>query len=48
MIVIRLDLPLKEENDLQTGMGRTVVERELNIKISGDSKKASMRFSILD
>ena len=39
MIVMILDLPVKEENDIQTG--RSVVERELNLKMSEDSEKAS-------
>lgn len=41
MIIITLDLLLKEENDLQTTKGRTVVERILNLKISEGGKKAS-------
>ena len=39
MIVVRLGLPLKEDSGLQTRKGRTIVERELKLKMSGDSKK---------
>lgn len=39
MIVIKLGLPLKDDSGLQTRKGRTIVERELNLKMSGDSKK---------
>lgn len=39
MIVMRLDLSLKDESDTQTG--KSIVERELNLKMSEDSEKAS-------
>ena len=39
MIVIRLGLPLKEDSGLQTRKGRTIFERELSLKMSGDRKK---------
>lgn len=40
MIFMRLVLPLKEENGLHIRKGRMIVEGELNLKMSGDSKKA--------
>ena len=42
MIVIKLGLPLKEDSGLQTRKGRTIVERELNLKMSGDCKKVAV------
>lgn len=41
MIIITLDLLLKEENDLQTAKSRAIIERILNLKISEDGKNAS-------